>query len=457
MLVLPCLVLYCPGSKRGLLMLSMEMAEAARGVRSLEAPMDVAGYEDKLLRGSAELKDIAMRPPPESPPRRRVDPPAPQSPDPVPKLVFSPLGREEPESPRRETPLRTDVKPVPTPTLVARKEVVVSEEVVTVAASPQSAPPLELRPSPRPPRERDPEELIERADMETSAPSQPLPQPKREPQPVLPNQPTPTPTPTTPALVPTPTPTPSPIPTAPVLVPTPTQAPLPVTAPSHGFKAGEKALYRTSDGAEELVTIVAAHLDDFPNVYFTILQPSTSRERQTDARRLRPLDGDAPVPSPSPPSPVPLPPSTLALDMDEIHKSIELKQDAAFVTPAKLPHPSPMPASALGTPSVGQNSEAKEIQEASEEASEETEEDALAKLTALPGWNDCVYTSMSTAAHHAAFYGHTDVLEGLSQLFDCFVIDKKGRTPLFYAALANRLDCVAVLVAVDPCWIDVGE
>jgi ankyrin repeat protein len=75
----------------------------------------------------------------------------------------------------------------------------------------------------------------------------------------------------------------------------------------------------------------------------------------------------------------------------------------------------------------------------------------------LPGWEECLTTSMASAAHHAAFYGYSEVLDCLCKYFDCFVMDKKGRTPLFYAALQNRLNCVASLVSLDPQWIDVGD
>jgi ankyrin repeat protein len=57
----------------------------------------------------------------------------------------------------------------------------------------------------------------------------------------------------------------------------------------------------------------------------------------------------------------------------------------------------------------------------------------------------------------AAFYGYVGVIELLARYFDCFVLDEKGRTPLFYAALQNRLEVVAFLVRLDPQWIDVGD
>jgi len=70
----------------------------------------------------------------------------------------------------------------------------------------------------------------------------------------------------------------------------------------------------------------------------------------------------------------------------------------------------------------------------------------------LPGWPECLNTSMASAAHHAAFYGHLEVLQMLSSCFDCFVIDEQGRTPLFYAALQNRSRYTIALVLV--CLLD---
>eukprot|EP01038_Epipyxis_sp_PR26KG_P012569 gene12569-16857_t len=78
-------------------------------------------------------------------------------------------------------------------------------------------------------------------------------------------------------------------------------------------------------------------------------------------------------------------------------------------------------------------------------------------MKSLPGWDECINTSMATAAHHAAFYGYYEVLDFLSKYFDCFIIDKKGRTPLFFAALQNRVECVACLISIDCRWIDVGD
>eukprot|EP01040_Poterioochromonas_malhamensis_P008962 gene8962-9702_t len=93
----------------------------------------------------------------------------------------------------------------------------------------------------------------------------------------------------------------------------------------------------------------------------------------------------------------------------------------------------------------------------SEKSKDEEEEEAGEDPSKLPGWEECIYTSMFSAAHHAAFFGYVEVLSFLCKYFDCFIMDKKGRTPLFYAALNNRLDCVALLLALDPQWIDVGD
>jgi ankyrin repeat protein len=91
------------------------------------------------------------------------------------------------------------------------------------------------------------------------------------------------------------------------------------------------------------------------------------------------------------------------------------------------------------------------------EGEEGGQEEEQVNFEELPGWEECLTTSMASAAHHAAFYGYIEVLDCLCRYFDCFVMDKKGRTPLFYAALQNRLNCVASLVALDPQWIDVGD
>ena len=36
-------------------------------------------------------------------------------------------------------------------------------------------------------------------------------------------------------------------------------------------------------------------------------------------------------------------------------------------------------------------------------------------------------------------------------------MDSNGRTPLFYASLRNNLDCVLLLVSIEPLWIEVGD
>ena len=87
-----------------------------------------------------------------------------------------------------------------------------------------------------------------------------------------------------------------------------------------------------------------------------------------------------------------------------------------------------------------------------EEEAKEGEDEEVVDFDSIPGWHECVHTSMATAAHHAAFYGFTAVLETLSKYFDVFAVDKNGRTPLFYASLRNNLDCVLLLVALGE-WV----
>lgn len=90
-----------------------------------------------------------------------------------------------------------------------------------------------------------------------------------------------------------------------------------------------------------------------------------------------------------------------------------------------------------------------EMEEVVEEFSDDDiEEDPYANI---PGWTECLNTTMATSAHHAAFYGYADVLELLSKYFDVFVMDDKGRTPLFYAALRNQLAAVTMLVSIGIC------
>lgn len=69
-------------------------------------------------------------------------------------------------------------------------------------------------------------------------------------------------------------------------------------------------------------------------------------------------------------------------------------------------------------------------------------------FSSIPGWYECMNTTMASAAHHAAFYGYSEVLEELSRLFDVFALDDKGRTPLFYAALRNQIACVTFLISI---------
>eukprot|EP00602_Paraphysomonas_sp_CaronLab_P009640 CAMPEP_0185021000 /NCGR_PEP_ID=MMETSP1103-20130426/3649_1 /TAXON_ID=36769 /ORGANISM="Paraphysomonas bandaiensis, Strain Caron Lab Isolate" /LENGTH=1577 /DNA_ID=CAMNT_0027552265 /DNA_START=163 /DNA_END=4896 /DNA_ORIENTATION=+ len=92
-----------------------------------------------------------------------------------------------------------------------------------------------------------------------------------------------------------------------------------------------------------------------------------------------------------------------------------------------------------------------------DEKSDGQEDGEAFDYESLEGWNECLHTSMATAAHHAAFYGFAPVLEMLSRHFDVFALDKNGRTPLFYASLRNNLDCVLLLVSLDAQWIEVGD
>jgi len=110
------------------------------------------------------------------------------------------------------------------------------------------------------------------------------------------------------------------------------------------------------------------------------------------------------------------------------------------------------------TPDEKEESVEEQLPSSKEEPIDADEEPAV-DPESLPGWAECLHTSMASAAHHAAFFGHAAVLSLLAGCFDCFVMDDKGRTPLFYAALQNRLQCVAVLVQLDPnlTWLDVGD
>jgi 26S proteasome non-ATPase regulatory subunit 10 len=78
-------------------------------------------------------------------------------------------------------------------------------------------------------------------------------------------------------------------------------------------------------------------------------------------------------------------------------------------------------------------------------------------LDSIEGWNECVNTSMATAAHHAAYYGYLRVLEVIAKYFDCSVADETGKSPLHYAALSNQLDCVVLLVQYNAAMVDMGD
>lgn len=59
---------------------------------------------------------------------------------------------------------------------------------------------------------------------------------------------------------------------------------------SEHYKKGDLLQYKTSSGELQIVVIVGVHLDDFPNVYYTITEKAnTSKERQTDHSRLIPF------------------------------------------------------------------------------------------------------------------------------------------------------------------------
>lgn len=90
-------------------------------------------------------------------------------------------------------------------------------------------------------------------------------------------------------------------------------------------------------------------------------------------------------------------------------------------------------------------------------SAEAVDDQATIDFESLPGWHECLETNMATAAHAAAFFGYLEILEILVMNFDCFVLDEQGRTPLFYAALGNQLDCVILLITIDSGWVDVGD
>ncbi|KDO17807.1 hypothetical protein SPRG_22376 [Saprolegnia parasitica CBS 223.65] len=71
-----------------------------------------------------------------------------------------------------------------------------------------------------------------------------------------------------------------------------------------------------------------------------------------------------------------------------------------------------------------------------------------ANPSALP-CKSCWEANFATVAHGAAYCGHLDCLTYLSQYFDVFCVDPLGRTPLFYAAYANQVDCILLLLSID--------
>lgn len=95
---------------------------------------------------------------------------------------------------------------------------------------------------------------------------------------------------------------------------------------------------------------------------------------------------------------------------------------------------------------------------ATNDAVKDEEEEEEEDPEQLAGWHECINSSLFfSAAHHAAYFGYLDVLRFLCKYFDCFIMDDKRRTPLFYAALNNQLACLALLLSLDPRWIDVGD
>ena len=68
---------------------------------------------------------------------------------------------------------------------------------------------------------------------------------------------------------------------------------------------------------------------------------------------------------------------------------------------------------------------------------------------------ECMTTeSFPTAAHAAAYNGHYDCIDYMSQQFDVFCTDGSGRTPLFYACYANQFQIVQLLLSLGPESID---
>jgi hypothetical protein len=158
------------------------------------------------------------------------------------------------------------------------------------------------------------------------------------------------------------------------------------------------------------------------------------------AETQRPLSARKRIPPPSSEAPV-----ELKAAQQVVHEQIE---------PPKQAQPSSLTIDAVSSGSGGLDrivpAAAPDLASGKPAPSTEadTDEAELTEFESLPGWNECLFTSMFSAAHHAAYYGYTQVLECLSKYFDVFICDSHGRTPLFYACLANRFECVVILVAI---------
>ena len=141
-----------------------------------------------------------------------------------------------------------------------------------------------------------------------------------------------------------------------------------------------------------------------------------------------------------------------ALQLQREEQTAHSETTAKSVTsPAPSPAPVPTPASA---PEPYVDKEEEEEWDGDEDENED--EDELDPET-LEGWHECIDTSMATAAHHAAYYGYYPVLEVIAQYFDVSAADESGKTPLHYAALANQLDCVYLLVQCNAGLVDIGD
>jgi len=97
------------------------------------------------------------------------------------------------------------------------------------------------------------------------------------------------------------------------------------------------------------------------------------------------------------------------------------------------------------------------IDESEEEDDLSDEEEGFDPDIDLPGWRDCMESNLPTSAHAAASLGHYEVLDYLCRMFDVFVTDDSGRTPLFYAAVKNQMPCTALLVSYGAEWVNVGD